>query len=413
MDYTLELWQQSNYKVFLTLSASDKAFAKSLALKEFQKDFSLSGFRTGHVPVSLIEQHIKPEYLRMSSYEHLISKALTKVVEDHKDIRFIWAPYEISFDEKGDSTIVTLSLDVYPEVVVQSNEWESLSLGVVSYDVTLEEKTASVVQFKKQYADYEDVVSIAEGTVTKITYSFKDQQGADLHKGVMYVGDEEVAQYPELVDIFFWKCSGDVFALDYVEKSLPSLFHYQKDDKVPWSLHFVIGEVKKIVLPTFDLSTIKRLFGEDAKVTSESEIEKMIEESMKEEKFNSSLMSSIEQFLHWIMKSSFSVVVPKTMIEEEQKQRIKSMHERLGGEDNFKKYIQQLGDDKYQAMLLDIRKAAKESLEKFLVFRKLVEFHNIEVDWDKHLDAEYKLYEKLSGEKPYVSEFLNTIHARG
>jgi len=60
----------------------------------------------------------------------------------------------------------------------------------------------------------------------------------------------------------------------------------------------VIGEVKKIVLPTFDLSTIKRLFGEDAKVTSESEIEKMIEESMKEEKFNSSLMSSIEQFLH-------------------------------------------------------------------------------------------------------------------
>jgi len=113
------------------------------------------------------------------------------------------------------------------------------------------------------------------------------------------------------------------------------------------------------------------------------------------------------------MKSSFSVVVPKTMIEEEQKQRIKSMHERLGGEDNFKKYIQQLGDDKYQAMLLDIRKAAKESLEKFLVFRKLVEFHNIEVDWDKHLDAEYKLYEKLSGEKPYVSEFLNTIHARG
>jgi len=58
-------------------------------LKEFQKDFSLSGFRTGHVPVSLIEQHIKPEYLRMSSYEHLISKALTKVVEDHKDIRFI------------------------------------------------------------------------------------------------------------------------------------------------------------------------------------------------------------------------------------------------------------------------------------------------------------------------------------
>lgn len=412
MNYTLEIGVQSNYKIIITASSSDKDVAKLAALKEFQKDFTLSGFRTGHVPISLVEQHIRPEYLRMSLYEHFISRALTKIIEENKDIRFIGAPYDIAFDEKEESTIISLLLDVYPDIVVQNDWWKMVSLWKVSCDVASEERDASVLQFKKQYADYDDVDTIAEGTVTKINYSFQDAQGVELHKSVMYVGDEEVKQDSALKTVFFWKRGGESFTLDYKEKDLPAVLHYKKDASKPVTIRITIGEVKKIVLPTFDLPTIKKLFGDDSKVTSESEIEQMIEESMKEEKFNSALMKEIEGFLQWLMKDCLSVVVPKTMIEEEQKQRIKSMYDRFGGEENFKKYTQQLGEEKYQAMLWDIRRAAKESLEKFLVFRRIVELYDLKVDWDKQLDAEYKLYEKITGEKPYVSDFLNAIHAR-
>jgi len=121
MNYTLEIGVQSNYKIIITASSSDKDVAKLAALKEFQKDFTLSGFRTGHVPISLVEQHIRPEYLRMSLYEHFISRALTKIIEENKDIRFIGAPYDIAFDEKEESTIISLLLDVYPDIVVQND----------------------------------------------------------------------------------------------------------------------------------------------------------------------------------------------------------------------------------------------------------------------------------------------------
>ena len=63
-------------------------------------------------------------------------------------------------------------------------------------------------------------------------------------------------------------------------------------------------------------------------------------------------------------------------------------------------------------MLGDIKRAAKESLEKFMVFRKLIELHELDVNWEKELDAESKLYEKFTGEKPFRSEFLEKINAR-
>jgi len=112
------------------------------------------------------------------------------------------------------------------------------------------------------------------------------------------------------------------------------------------------------------------------------------------------------------MKDSFSVVIPQTMIEQESKQRIKNMEERFGGKDHFDKYVQKIGDEQHQAMIVDVKRASKESLEKFLVFKKYIELLALEVNWDKPMDAECQLYEKLTGEKQYTSSFLDKIHKR-
>ncbi|MEI7478420.1 MAG: hypothetical protein WCJ81_08365 [bacterium] len=59
-----------------------------------------------------------------------------------------------------------------------------------------------------------------------------------------------------------------------------------------------------------------------------------------------------------------------------------------------------MGEAKTNELYDDIRKSAQESLEKFFILRKLVELLEIaDVDWNKHLDAEKKLYDKLVGEK--------------
>ena len=63
----------------------------------------------------------------------------------------------------------------------------------------------------------------------------------------------------------------------------------------------------------------------------------------------------------------------------------------------MKKYFDQIGEQETNKIYHDIEDSARTSLEKFFILRKLVELLGIEnIDWNKHLDAEEKLYEKLS-----------------
>jgi FKBP-type peptidyl-prolyl cis-trans isomerase (trigger factor) len=80
------------------------------------------------------------------------------------------------------------------------------------------------------------------------------------------------------------------------------MLFYTKDKGTPASLHFTVGDVKKIVLPTMDEPTIKKLFGDDAKVKNEADIVDMITESMKQEKVQNDLMQQIEELLQTLMK---------------------------------------------------------------------------------------------------------------
>ena len=80
--------------------------------------------------------------------------------------------------------------------------------------------------------------------------------------------------------------------------------------------------------------------------------------------------------------------------------RIKQLGEKFGGEEGLKQYLAKIGEEKTNQMYDEMRASAKESLEKFFILRKFVELLGIEnVSWEKHLDAERKIYAKLSNEK--------------
>ena len=49
------------------------------------------------------------------------------------------------------------------------------------------------------------------------------------------------------------------------------------------------------------------------------------------------LMQSVDKFLQ-DAGSSFEITIPKTLIDEEMKTRMKSLEERMGGEEGMKKY---------------------------------------------------------------------------
>ena len=52
-------------------------------------------------------------------------------------------------------------------------------------------------------------------------------------------------------------------------------------------------------------------------------------------------MQSVEKYLTDI-KTSFDIAIPKTLVDEEMKSRMKSLEERFGGEEGTKKYYEQI-----------------------------------------------------------------------
>lgn len=410
MSYKLKEGAQSNYLIEVTVDADVLASSKKNVLTNYQKDISLPGFRKGHAPMAEVEKQMRPDYLEMAVYEQVITTNLRKIVEEEKDKQFIGSPYDIDFGEKGwEETKITFVLDVYPVVAVKDDSWKTVSLKKIDASVTQKDIDVAVYNFKKQYADYADAEEIAEGTVTRVNYDLLDKDGKKFDTTFLFVGDEEMAEHDGLKDMFRGKKKDDTFELAYNENKLPKILFYKKDKGTPATLQFTVGEVKKIVLPVFDTKKIAELFGADAKVTNEEEIVRMITESMQQEKVNGELMQQIEEMLQKIMKETLTISVPKTMMNEEVKQRMENMKERFGGAEKYEAYLKQMGEEKQKEMIQEISWAAKQSLEKFMVLRKFVELHELEVNWQVGMDAESKLYHKLTGEALWKSEFLASM----
>ena len=72
------------------------------------------------------------------------------------------------------------------------------------------------------------------------------------------------------------------------------------------------------------------------------------------------------------------------------------MYKKFGGEDKMKTLLNEKSPGEYDRMVEEVSSAAKESLEKYFVFQKITEVMELkDINREKELDAERKLYEKL------------------
>ncbi|MBU0627297.1 hypothetical protein KKH82_07990 [Patescibacteria group bacterium] len=171
---------QSHYEIELIVSKDDFEKAKKQIMKDFQKDLDLPGFRKGHAPMDKVEENIKPEYLTIGSFEHLVNLGLQEIVKENEKIRFIGEPYGIDQKKEGDDTIITIKLDVFPEVEVINDDRKKHSMKKIETEVKQEEINEAMLRLKKNYADYKEVDTIAEDTVSKIALSYLDKDGKEI-----------------------------------------------------------------------------------------------------------------------------------------------------------------------------------------------------------------------------------------
>lgn len=393
MDYKLLKWKNSNYEIILTVSKEDFDWLKSAVLVNFQKDMSVQWFRKGHVPLNMVEQNVKPEYLKVWIYEEAIHQWVNKVLDENSDVRFIWQIYDLNQKEEWEKVQLSFKLDVYPEVEVKNDNWKIYELKPIDEAVTEKEIDDAINNIKRQYADYKEVEAVTMDSIFKVRFEYKDKDGNVLDKWSAILAKEEFEEFPELKTIFLNRKKSEKFEIDY-DKKLPILLQSKKEIATPKKMEFDIIDIREVVLPEFTEENIVKFFEKDG-LKTEQELREKISEVIKTQKHETWLVQTIEDFIAKSMES-LNVEIPKTIIDEEIKSRYQSLQDRLGWEAKFKEYLEKQWQENREKMANDINNASKESLQKFLVFRKLVELMELgQIDWEKQFEAEEKLYQRL------------------
>jgi len=398
----LNKWPNSNYEIIIDITADEHKWFKDRILKKFSKDMKIAWFRPGHIPLHIVEKNIQPHYIKVGIYEETINKWLQEILEENKDIKFMWEPYDINDTEKNGDITLSFKLDVYPEVKVKDDKRSKENIKEINTKIDKKEINDAMINLKKNYADYKDTDSITEKTVSKITIQFLDKDGKEIDKWSIYIGEPEFEEFDFFKKTFLKKKKNDNIEISYKEKDLPPTVKYTKwDSKNIKKISFTIKNIKEIVLPEMTEENIKKLFGNETEVKTEKELESYIEKNLTQSKRDNELVKTIEEYINTIKEKSFEVTIPKTIIDEEQKTRLKSMEQRFGGKEKLEEYFKNLWEEKAQIFRDDIRKSAKESLEKFFILQKAVKLLKIDVDRksQEQLHVEKKLYEKLSGKK--------------
>lgn len=389
----------ASYVITVELSQHDQDTLHQKTLQSLQWEVKVQGFRPGHVPLHMVEKQIQPEYLKMAFMEEAINASIKDVIKNHEDKKFIWQPYDLSDEKKGDILVLTYKLDTYPEVEVKNDGWKKLAVSPVDTAVTQEETNQALTNLTKQYADYIDAESIWEKTLVKAKYFMSDKDWNELHKGTAFFGEEEFKESSLLWKAVQGKKKDDVVEIEYKEKELPHAVHYHphgdETAKKIKTLTMTIGDIKETITPDFnDIATLEKLF-QSPDIKSKDDLVKKVQSVLVEQKEEQGLQQSIEAMLV-DAKDSLIVNIPETIIREEMGARIKNLGDRMGGEEWLKQYFAKIGEQKTNEMYDEIKKSAWESLEKFFILRKLVELLEItDINWENGLDAEKKIYAKL------------------
>ncbi len=397
MEKTVKKWTHANYEIQLTVTTKEYEDAKLIMLKEFQKDYEAPGFRKGAAPLDMVEKNIKPEYLSIGAYEKLINTGLQELLKEQPELKLIGEPYDLKQEEKDGKTIIDLKLDIFPEVEVINKDREKVAITPIENEPTQEEIDGTLMNIKKQYADYQDADSIQLDTISKIALEYLDKEGKVLHTWHTYVGEQEFNEDPFFPKTFVDKKKDESFELDHDEKKLPAVLHHKKGDEKADKIRLTVKDIKKIVLPEMTPEMIKKLFGEDTKLQNQDDLINYIKESIEHQKYDQELIKKIEEVLTTIRNKAMKVTIPQTLVNEELKSRINNLEQRLWGKEKMDAYFKNMGDEKAKAFFEDITKAAEESLEKFFILQKFTQLLNLDVDRNnsEHFAVEQKIYDKL------------------
>lgn len=387
-----EKGQNASYQIIIELSPDDQDKLKENTYTQVQKTYKKDGFRVWHVPLDIIKKEVNPTYLEVEILENIVNKSLQQTLDENKEIRWIGQPYNLDKKQEWDKTIITYTLDYYPEVIEKNNNYKTIKISKIDDKITSEDIKVAMQNLAREYATYDPSEKSDHDTTDRLLVKYINKDGQNIHSKTIFTEHQD--KHDPFFKVIEWKSQWDTVLVDY--KNVPEKLIYTWEGDKPEKIELQLTNIVKEKLPTIDDDRVKEKFGNEW-LSDTKTLEQKISDQMKDYKSQNELIRIIDEYIN-STKESFEIQIPKTMVESEYENRYNNYIQRFGSKENFEKTVlaDPKGKDMIEKLQSEIRTASKTSLEKFFIFQKLIDILGIkDVKRDQELDAETKLYEHL------------------
>ncbi|PIR54723.1 trigger factor [Candidatus Peregrinibacteria bacterium CG10_big_fil_rev_8_21_14_0_10_36_19] len=391
MDYQIKKLEKSELEITITVPEEAYEKARARAAEEVSKQVKVKGFRPGHVPLNILEQHVDPKYIDAHAQEIAIQKTYAEVVIKEK-LQVVSRP-TVKIETESPLKY-TAKVSVLPEVEIKDHK--AIKVKKEEVKVTKKEIEDIVKELQSKVTDYKDVDRAAKmGDRAEIDFDGFDEKGESvpntssknhpivLGQNTLIPGFEEevvglkVGEEKEF-DITFPKDYGQK---DFQGKKLKFKIKLNRLEE-PTEVKIDEDFVEKI---TGKKDTVQSLYDE-------------IEENIKNKKETESKQEMENTYIEELLKRT-KVELPESLIHEEAHHILEDMRQNLEMKgQEFDKFLEKAKTTE-EELHKKYQVEAERRLKVRLALQKLMELEEIKVE-DEEIMAEF---EKIKAMYPPTS----------
>ncbi len=317
-------------------------------IKKAQKNFSLNGFRKGHVPEKLIKEKYGAS-ITADELDKIISETLKKIINDNKLKLAISPKVDIKKFEIGQDAEITISFEIFPEVP----EIELNKIKVVKKEVKISEEdiSKSINEVAKRFCTWnkqENSYKAKIGDAVNIDYvgkiDKKEFEGGAAKNYQLELGSKSFID--DFEEQLVGKKEGDEVK---VKVTFPKNYHKEDLSSKDAEFYVKVNHILCADLPELSDDFIKKNFNIENKEKFNVEISKGLKENY--DKMSKSLFKKdIFEFLN----KKYDFEIPDGMIENQL--------------EDFKKKIEQQEKFKNEKERGKVIEKERKEIEKLIRF---------------------------------------------
>lgn len=390
MDFKIKNLPKSEIEIKVTLDKKEMEEYLKKAAEEISKDVKVKGFRSGNVPLHVLEQYVDKKFIQSHGQELAVKMSYAKIVMQ-ENIQVIARP-KIEIDKKADQEefSYTATAAVMPEVTLK--DYKSIKIAKEKIKVEKKEVEQVLEDIQKHHIQYKKVDrALKKGDKTEVDFEGFDEKGKAV-ENTKSKNHPVIIGEQSLIPGFEEELIG-LKVNDEKEFKITFPKDYHKEDFQNKKMKFKVKvhSVEEAVKPEFNEEFIEKVTGKKQKPDKfKEEVEKNVlarkEQEAKRKREN--------DYIEALVKKT-TVEVPEALVDDEVEYMIEEMKKDITQRGiEFEKFLEAKKMD-LDKLKKSNRPEAERRIKIRLALQTLIKEEKIEVtdkDVQKELEKIKSMY---------------------